>query len=756
MSLPVPPVHLNGTCSTIYNNTLYSYSSSAFQSLPLVHGAEWSQLPMGEPVTGAVCVQGTPTDGKTPIALYIVGGKSNSPEHGYEGLQRYVFSSGQWESISPTTAVTQNRLYHNAVYLNDSASILVYAGTQDDTMQDSSQTFTISTTPPYTVLAFESAAPPAMSPLLMQWSDSEAVMIGGGDTNKQVMFFNPLDAWTDSGIILAQPLKNMTMVKAVIINGDDGSKNLFTFDMTVAPNQVNRTVLVDGNGNPISNATPVPRSLGKRHTRELATSSSMRVRRGSLTADSWPPYNSTFVSTTTRQDYAIANNQSGLVVLSGGVNSDEISIFSARDNCWLDPSSELAQVSVQDPNTTSSPTRTASISPLTSTPSTSTANGDSTSATSNTSSNTSPNTSSNTSSLRILGAVLGSIVGVAILLLLILLLFRRCRKRRDLIEAGHQRRSSGIPGEEKDPFDFSDRGINFRAQLNGNYGHSQQASQGSFSSVAILMGKVGKGQKLSVLGRRKGSDDFDSSSKKHKTAISNPIPQFNLAAPGSGDKGVSFAQDRPIPRTRTGGTGRRGSTRRSSGWNRYWSDGSATNILGFGARRTASNSSTSNWTASQYSEGQSNAAHLARASAIVPPLSFANPAGRLSRVASSSPTIAHADSDFPLREGIAGQIERSGSLSSSSSYNDRQDAFSSGIPASVNEDNTWTPFGENDWLPTREHDAYSEGNYGIINPRGTIVRDSTSTQWPHFPNDRSALPPSDMSWLNLGGTDRRV
>jgi hypothetical protein len=766
MSLPLPKIPLIGACSTIHNNTLYSYSNNAFQSLPLVSGAEWSQLPMGEPVTGAVCVQATPTDGNTPGALYIVGGKSNSSISGYQGLQRYIFSTGRWESISPATAVTQNRLYHNAVYLNASASILIYAGTQDGTMEASSQTFTISTVAPYTVLAFESIAPPAVSPLLMQWTESKAVMIGGSDTNKKVMIFSPSGAWTDSGATLAQPLKNMTFVKAAIVNGDDGSKNLFTFDMTVAPNEVNRTVLVDGNGNPVSNAVPVvSRSLGDRSTHGLTDSASEGVKRDNVTVDSWPPYNSTFVSSTRRPDYSLAEDETGQVVLSGGDTPDVICIFQMRDNCWVNPMAELAQV--QSPDATSSiagasatilPTVTASWSAIASGDGTPTvAGGDNTST-----------TASSGNALKILGAVLGSVVGVAIFLVLVLLLLRRRRRRRQFAEAGHQRRSSGIPEGEKDPMDFADRGIDFGTQLNGNHGHGQQGSQGSFSSMAILMGKVGQGRKLGVSGRRKGSNGSDSSStfnKKYKTAISNPIPQNSLPVPDGfsrSDKGVSFAEDAPIPRPRVSGMSRRGSTRRSSGWNRYWSGGSAMNILGFGSKRTTSYSSTSNRTSdSQYSEaGRDNKPQVLQVSAIVSPLNFAEPAGRMSCVASNSPTVAHAESDFPLKEGMACKIERPGSSSSSvSSYDDHRDAFSSGIPASVSDENAWTPFGGNDWGQTGIPSAYSESNYTTILPRGMTKSSPAYTQMPRFPvppDHRSPPLSSDMSWLNLGGTDRDV
>jgi len=200
-------------------------------------------------------VKTTPKNNTDAAALYIVGGTSNSTD--YPGLQRFTFADAKWETIRPTVAVTQNRLWHNAVYLNTSDSILVYAGSQDGSQHPSSQTFTIQASEPYTVLAYEAIAPPAISPLLMQWTESKAIFIGGSNSNKKAMIFSPSHSWIDSNATLAAPLYSTSSVKAVVINGDDGSKNLYTFDMSVSPNGVNRTVLVDADGNPVQNARPI-------------------------------------------------------------------------------------------------------------------------------------------------------------------------------------------------------------------------------------------------------------------------------------------------------------------------------------------------------------------------------------------------------------------------------------------------------------------------------------------------------------------
>jgi hypothetical protein len=318
--------------------------------------------------------------------------------------------------------------------------------------------------------------------------------------------------------------------------------------------------------------------------------------------------------------------------------------------------------------------------------------------------------------------------------------------------------------------DFADRGLHYENHAKDPRGHGQQASQGSFSSMAILMGKVGQSQKRGTLGRRKsvaGSDSSSTFNKNYKTAISKPIPQSNLGPMGrfsGGERAVSFAPEvpapssAPVPRARTSLNGRRGSTRRSSGWNRYWSGGSALNILGFGTKRNTNYSSTSDNRASgsQYSD-VGLPTSTTQASAMVPPLNFHRPAGRLSRVASNSPTIAHASSDFPLKEGIVGRIERPGSSDSVSSYNEYRDTVSSGIPASIHQEYPWTPVGGNGWEGgggTVPSVAYSQSSYATILPRGRVAEHSSHTAVPE--STGATAPPlplqqsSDMSWLNLG------
>lgn len=737
MPVPSPPVPLNNGCSAIYNNTLYSYSADAFQSLPLIEGAKWERLSPGIAVSGGVCVQATPKDSSSPPALYIVGGNANSSQSDYQGLQRYIFQEKKWESVPLSVSDTRNRLYHGAVYLNESSTILMYAGRQDGTRALSSQTFTISTLPPYQVLAYESIAPPAISPLLVAWSDSEAAMIGGTETNTKVMVFSPSKSWTDSASSLEVPLKNSEAVKAVVVKGDDGSKSLYTFDMSVSPNEVNRTVLIDGLGNPVNSSTAI---VG----RNLAELNSRKTKRAHLSIAEWPAYNATLAPTTTRKEYSIAQGSDDLVVFSGGNDDDMFCMFNARENCWENATALMtgAQAQIQQ-----------DIKPST------TLTSSATQAPTETSSTLSPSTTDGFN-YKLLGIVLGSIVGFAMLILVACLCVRGYSKRRAFVEAGHQRRASGI-SDEKDPMDFADRGISLDT-ANRYQRHAQKPSQVSNSSMAILMGNVKTNQPRSVPGRRDGSNVSDSSSafnKKYKSAISNPIPQVRQAQPDGflrAERHPVVGATRPNPppaqRAAQAGSNKQGSTRRSSGWNRYWSGGSALNILGFGNKRTTYGSHQSDHE-SVYSEGPQS--RVTQTSAIVPPLNVGHhPGGRMSQVASGSPTISHQNKEFRFEQGVAAHIERSNSVSSVSSYGDPRDAFSSGVPASVVEEpQTWTPFGGSGWGGDRTASSvYTNSNYAPTPPRTTMIESSNQTTsiLNSAPcNEVTPKPPSDMSWLNL-------
>ena len=405
-------------------------------------------------------------------------------------------------------------------------------------------------------------------------------------------------------------------------------------------------------------------------------------------------------------------------------------MYKARDNCWVNATEKLSARA----SSLGTPLSSTTISSTTETaPSTSTAV---------------PAASgiSNPQLGKILGAVLGSLAGIALLLVALLLLLRWKRKRRQYLDVGHQRRSSGIPDEK---MDFADRGLPQTTSARHYRGHEQQASAGSISSMAILLGRVGHKR-----GNDKGNGSLvsDSSSqfnKEYKAAIGKPTPiqgeqAFRtLADPIADDKPILTNEERASVRRPRGNSrgGRRGSTRRSSGWNRYWSGGSALNILGFGKRESNRSSG------SQYSD-QRLPSQVTQSSAMVPPLSFARP--EMQRVVSGSPTIRNGG-NFPLPQEMKAKIERPGSVSTLSSYDDdRRDAFSSGIPASVHDDqsqqNAWTPIGH-DYTTTRaSSNVYSESNYPATIGRETMFPRPTQQSQAPQPSQQT----SDMSWLNLG------
>jgi hypothetical protein len=703
---------------------------------------------MGVAVTGGVCVKSTPKNNTEATALFIVGGTSNQSD--YQGFQRYTFADGIWETLQPQVAITQNRLYHGAVYLNTSDHILVYAGTQDGTKQLSSQTFTIQASSPYSVTAYEAIAPPAINPLLIDWSESTAIYLGGSETNKQAMIFSPSTTWVDSNATLAEPFYNSSNIKGVVINGDDGSKSLYTFDMTTSPNSVNRTVLVDGNGNPIQNSPAIVsrRDLDERPFDETEERSAKLEKRGNLTVADWPAYNGTFAPSSTRTTFSVCRDQSGLVLISGGSEEDVLCMFKARDNCWVNATSILesnSKVATQGglSTATTSTASTASVTALSSSSASATAN----------------SAANSTFPVKILAAVLGSIAVVALILLGLLLLFRWRKKQRHYIDAGHQRRSSGIP-DEKDGLDFADRGFPQMSSARQFRNHEPQDSQGSFSSMAILMGRVGGHKRGGDNGNGSlGSDSSSQFNKKYKTAISKPIPQeqpsLAFASPTRDQKAPAVEDEKASPPTRQRGNsrgGRRGSTRRSSGWNRYWSGGSAMNILGFGGSKRTTYEGSDRSSGSRYSDYRLPS-QITQGSASVPPLKIGQ-RPELNRVASGSPTIANSSSKFPLTREMTGTIERHGSMSSLSTLNDdRHDAFSSGIPASVHEQQgAWSPVDKQAGAIGRAYsNAYTDSDYDRSLPRNTRFPGGA----PLPPSQRSPnKPTSDMSWLNLGGESR--
>jgi len=769
MPLPEPEVPLTDICAVVFNNTLYTYSADAFQSLELTRDAEWTTLPQGERVTGGVCV-GATTGVDATSAFFVVGGTSSSAE--YQGIQKFTYATGQWESLIPQQHVTQQRMGHRAVYLNSTDSILVYGGSQEGTSEASSQSFTLGASAPHRVTALRTDWPPAANPILLPWSAGEAVLVGGTASDNRVMLFSP-DAhpehpWQDSGATLSTPIaKDTTAVKAALMTGDDGSKHLFTFDMTKSPNSVQRVVLFNGPGIPVQNAEPV----AKRTSGQEPAAS--HERREALTTGNWPTYNSTRAPKNARGDYALAQGPGGLVVIAGGSADDTVVMFDAKQNRWEDTEQVLGgQVRIlgtKSSTAVSSTTATRSTS-TTAPVSTSLSTSASESSTTAVAATATPSSTemaapvagrAPTSINTILAVVLSSFFGLAIALIVAYLCVKKRRKRLAHLEAGHARRSSGASFNEKSGVGYASDSL--PRELNGPgvfRGHQAQGSHSSFSSVAILMGRINQQKPgLSSPTRtmtkgRKGSDD--STLTAFKSTISKPIPQDvrelataparplrpSVQAQFEEDKGGGLAPTNGELRPRNGPIGAAisddDSTRRSSGWNGYWSGGPALNLLGFGGG--ANRRATAETDRSSHYSDENRMTQMTQDSATVPPLHVYEPRASFSRVAAHSPTIAHYHPD--VKESMSGQIETQRPVSAVSSMS----GYSSGIPTSVHE--AWDPTeASRPWGAGRgPNNSYGSGIYSTpLAPATHNWKPPTQA----LPRQKPAVR-DDMSWLNLG------
>ncbi|KAK0618304.1 hypothetical protein B0T17DRAFT_495689 [Bombardia bombarda] len=774
MPLPQPVVPLTDPCSVIFNSTLYTYTSDAFQALPLTAGAKWATLPQGESVDGGVCVGSTPGDPAT-AAFFVVGGKSSKAD--YQGLQKFTYSTKKWESIIPSVSVTRDRLRHGAVYINSTDSILVYSGSVDGSTDASTHTFTIGASAPNTALAYTSTAPPANNPILLPWSATEAVLIGGNSQNTKIMLFSSTTGWLDSGASLAEPIaKDTSEVRAMLLTGDDGSKNLYTFDMTQSPNAVNRVILFSGTGVPVQNAL----AINRREVEEDMENE--RRDTDVLTINDWPEYNSTLAPTATRKNFAMAQDSAGLAVFAGGSTDDVLCIFDARENSWQNATERLTRLSLlavesssssslSSATTTTSSTSKSSVTFSTVPSSLPTAAIAGTESPTVTAEPAASSATSSTSTNTILGAVLGSILGVGLILFGIYWCIQRQRKRQAHMETGHARRASGMSSNEKSGVGYASNSLPPNLNAPGVFrGHQAQDSQASLSSLSFMIGRgKDKPAQLAPVRNPSRSTDHtrgssgDSTFKAFKSTISKPIPQATQAqaqasrtAPGvrpprpdrddmqfREEKGVSFAPDTAEPGPRdpsaVAAIDQDGSMRRSSGWNRYWSGGSALNLFGNNNNNGNANSSSRRETVesdnSQYSSNQQN--RITQDSATVPPLNLYEPRASFSRVNSRSPTIAtYSDK---IKEGMRGQIETQqrpvSAVSSASGY-------SSGIPASVHD--AWDPTQPSrPWGADRvPSNAYTASVYTTY---------TTTTQLaPRPAQARPPVPRDDMSWLNLG------
>ncbi|KAF2089115.1 hypothetical protein K490DRAFT_64321 [Saccharata proteae CBS 121410] len=767
MGPPKPAVPLSGHCSVIYNDTLYVYSPDAFQSIPLSGDAQWSNLTNGVSATGAACVKGATNGDESQAALFVVGGEADSNSD-YSGLQKYTFSSKKWETVMPTNnVVTQGRQNHGVTYLNSSSAILVYAGsTEANNTGKSSSTFLINTFPPYDVRSFESNdAPPAYQPLLMQWNQTHGVFVGGDSTNKEVWTFGETYGWQNLGVELPEAISDQDTVQTTIVSGDDGSKVLEEYDCGVSPNEVTRLALLNANGTVASTGTAVGAKKRKRD----------------LTIDNWPSYNDTDAPTTKRSGFALAQDDSGRTVITGGADDDDpLAVFNERQNSWLDATSVFGSQQPLSSSTSVSPSAISSAAAAASSSSAAEANAAST---------------QKSKMLTVLGATLGAIFGIAAILIILLMLLRWKREKR--------KQAAGGGEAEKDRMSFADRGMDG----DDDYAAPKYpvAKNGSNSSLAIMSGKVGAGHKrgqpsdASTAGLvKKGHPTYNESLEMSRIG--------DVKSPSTYTTEKYVPRNQPTPPAPVADPGTNRDTERSSGWSRYFNDEStqfnpdrSTFISDYSRNSLASQSEyTNSRIISQPPVTLSQP--YSHPSQAVPPLDlsftkFGN--SRVSRVATGSPTIGNsredlANSNMGVGTPMTAQLSRSDTRSTRASSFDALDPTWGG----GYETTSWTPMGGSSWnervpsslytdsrpasqLPAAPAEAassyYPDGTssyYGksqvnslypqSLHPNAAAEpgRESTMTV---FPKGVPSLQPQpaaderqrqignqDMSWLNLG------
>lgn len=757
MPQPKPPTSLDNSCAAIRDDTLYVYTPDGFQSIGLKEGAKWKKLAMGESVTGAACVGSTPANSDA-AGFWVVGGTG-----GTTGLQKYTYSTGKWETLTPQGSMTENRQFHGVSYLESDDLLLMFAGTTDGSEVPTGETFTIHTSEPYQVDSYPSAAPNSIRPMLLRKSDTEVLMVGGGASNTAVYVFKTTGGWMSDGASLAEPIaKDTTQIQGALVKGDDDSENLYLFDMTQSPNEVTRYVIQDASGEPVASAP----ALTKRQSSE----------------DDWPDYNSTLASTNTREDYGIAQGSDGTVVFTGGNTKEPLAMFDAFDNGWLDTDKVFSSgsLSIQDVSSSSTESSTATRT-QTSETGTSTAESTSISSASATATDVAPEATSSSSSdssehklpsNTILGITLGSIFGLLTVLIIILCVLKRRKTKNERAAAAA---AAAADGPRSDRELATEKNMDFAdSPPMVPRGHQATGSTDSYSSMAILMGRANQQPKSP---NAKGNDVYGNQPngryKDLKSTISKPIPQEDTLPLRDYEKDYeksSYAQPTAAAtaasRPRDGPPPADDGVRRSSGWNKYWSGGSSLQILGFGGKRATVQTDRS----SRYSQAMdngtstgnssndvSNKSRVTQDSATVPPLNFEGRTA-MSRVNSGSPVVTGRPQELPFGEGMAGKIERSNSGASLGAY-------SSGVPESVTD--VWVPPNDQQgrqqaWGTERapssvyEYNTGAAGGYGAssLNPGGGSKRQGpsgVSTQ----PQLEQASKSSDMSWLNLGDQPRR-
>ncbi|KAI5808714.1 hypothetical protein DFH27DRAFT_235781 [Peziza echinospora] len=658
--VPLPKQVLGQHCSVMVNGTLYTFSETCFQSLRMEKGAEWQEIPMIFGTKGAVCVhtnKGTPEE-----ALFVMGGTSTNttmvPETGYMGVQKFTFGTQQWENVQTPDPIAFNLTNHGATFLKATNEIMMFSGArwpQEET--PSAMAFLIKAAAPYTITAISTElAPPLLAPILVPFGDDTGLIVGGGAENTALYTYSPTKGWANLEAKLSKGL-SPRLAGATIVDADDGSKMLLTFDISSEPVRFERVKVQKASVDFRGPGSPGDNSFGGKK---------------GLTEFNWPPYDGKFAPARVETAFSFAQNGSTLV-FSGGNNQDPLCVFDIRQNHWNDTTRVFNDETTDDSgnlpddggdqrtitdgeNSTPSPTETAVLGPI------------------------KRNGLNNVQKIFI---ALGSLLAAAFLLGAILFLLK---KRKNKIKLSLNRSGTG-----KSKMSFQDRGLRYSKEAGGRF--------------------------------------------------------------GPGDK--NFMDEVPVPRPQPGTRQiQENQEQRGSGWSRYFSGNSATNLVALPSR-SYSNATigssvygTNVSTRYPYESGVSLASDN-RSQGLVLDL----PGATLNVSAAS-----FKNSRNSRRSSVS-------SLGGASSF------FSSGVPESIAERGIWSPVGNGaaatvtmPSMPTEVSGVRnSPRGWGVLTmeSRGSSVYpESAVTVYPEEwdnagepgrgdDNRRPLRTPGDVSWLSL-------
>lgn len=668
--------------------------------------------------------------------MWIVGGAANQSEPNYPGLQKYSFSTKSWKSIKSITTVTKNRRNHAAVFLNQTAQLLVYAGSQDDPSIPSSETFALDTTEPYNVVSYSSTNTPVLAPELLPWDGNSAITVGGSRDSRDIYHF-AVDSvagkggWTKYDTELTQPLKSRTQERATLVQGSDGSKVLDLYDFSVSPGQVSSYVLLGSNGKPAKTGQRIGSKSSSRRKRDLSL-------------QNWPSYNDTAAPAFARSGYAIAQSPSGLVAITGGNDEHPMSLFNEQGNEWIDPSKFFGEKDVNTqsflgPSSSSPPTPSSTSGPL---------DGPS----------NLPGSNHHRTSV-ILGAVLGSILGLIALLIVILLVIRYRRRKR------HQGSTAEQLDDEKRRMSFADRGAPY--MMDGD-GEKQPMSH---DSVAILTGKYDTSPH-----RRLATAGSDSSTTRL-------VPRKEVPAYGGEAMEMNHLHDKPTATSDGNRTLPLASTssrdpssaytsapQRTSGWSRYFTTSNAAAGAGVGgvagarmARKSSGISGKSRKSSDTASNYTTESAHdcSTHGPTEIPPLKLGQEfeGGRVSKIVTGTPPASPPSTAYGDRttgaslQSLEDRHSRPRTMSSEGSAPSTIDETLFSKPPSHQDSNYWTPVTRSDWTGPKLRDAAPSSIYSHT-PRtseararslGPIFEDSSPPAQAGAPYTAQGQPPARAS-----------